>query len=200
MIAGTSRNDFLRNYALSQLDGAAGDYYTDTDKHSKSHHQQYSDFIRSAKYKNPYQLLTCASCHDPHRRTEFAGQTSEARQLKGNPADNAASCGNGCHDQFPTPATSPVNDLEGHLVAQGIPLAGPKAAIALCSDCHMPKTAKTGAGKPGLNILGVQYWDNDITSHLFKVPDRSWAKAPVSMPVPYTNACGTCHADIGAAP
>jgi hypothetical protein len=68
----------------------------------------------------------------------------------------------------------------------------------------LTKAAKTGSGKPGLLIQGVQYWENDITSHLFKVPDRSLARPLAqggqNMPVPYTNDCGTCHAAIGIAP
>ena len=187
MTAGTSRNDFLTFYATTQLDANPGNLHTDPDLHSKSHHQQYSDLIRSGMYKNDVEIVTCASCHNPHQRTEFE------RQLINDPTDNVASCGNGCHD---TQAT----DLEAHLIAQNIPLPANKAPIALCTDCHMTKTAKTGAGNPGLEINGVQYWMNDITSHLFKVPDRSLANAPTSMPVPYTNECGTCHAILGAAP
>jgi hypothetical protein len=181
MIAGTSREEFLATHATNQLDGATSDYFADTDMHSRSHHQQYSDFIRSALYKNGTQLVTCATCHDPHTRTE------NGRQLRADPMDNEASCG-GCHD-----ASSA--GLAAHLRAQGFDtsIAAFKSINALCSDCHMPKTAKTGAGEPGLVIESVQYWTNDITSHLFKVPDRSWANAPTSMPVPYTNACGLCH-------
>lgn len=180
MIAGTSRADFLADYATTQLDGAVTDYYADTDLHSKSHHQQYSDFIRSALYKNADQLLTCATCHDPHTRTE------NGRQLRADPTDNVASCG-GCHD-------ASTAGLEAHLLDKGFAASAVyKSTAALCSDCHMPKTAKTGAGEPGRLIASVQYWMNDITSHLFRVPDRSWANAPVSMPVPYTNACASCH-------
>ncbi len=109
------------------------------------------------------------------------------------PTDNVATCGNGCHD-------SQTTDLEAHLIAENIPLPSNKAPIALCTDCHMTKTAKSGAGNPGLEINGVQYWTNDITSHLFKVPDRSLANPPTSMPVPYTNECGVCHALLGTAP
>lgn len=192
MKAGTSRNEFLANYATTQLDGAAGDYYTDPDRHSKSHHQQYSDFIRSGMYKNEYALMTCATCHDPHRRTEFLGQTEEARQLRNDPSDNAASCGNGCHD-------AQADDLETHLNTVGIALAANKAQYALCSDCHLTKAAKTGAGRPGPVINGVQYWENDISSHLFKVPDKALANT-AGMPVPYTTGtepCRTCHQAIG---
>jgi hypothetical protein len=182
MVAGTSRHDFLAGHATSQLDGAASDYFADTDMHSKSHHQQYSDFIRSALYKNGSQLLTCASCHDPHRRTEHG------RQLRADPADNQASCG-GCHNASP-------GALRSHLLAKGFTESAEYKSInARCGDCHMPKTAKTGAGDPGVVLESVQYWRNDITSHLFKVPDRSWANPPTSMPVPYTDACGGCHSE-----
>jgi predicted CXXCH cytochrome family protein len=179
--AGTSRQVFLAEYATSQADGAAGDYYADEDRHSKSHHQQYSDFVRSGMYKNASELMTCASCHDPHGRPN-------ARQLRADPTSNAALCGS-CHQAQAT-------DLAGHLTAKAIPMAAGKASFARCTDCHMPKAAKTGAGEPGIAItvdgVTTQYWMNDVTSHLFAVPDRSNATTQ-SMPVPYTNACGSCH-------
>jgi hypothetical protein len=186
MIAGTSRNDYLKNYAVKQIDGAASDFYGDVDKHSKSHHQQYSDFIRSSMYMNSSELMTCSSCHDPHRRTAYT------RQLLNDPTDNEASCGaSSCH-------AAETQDVKAHILAQGIDTGGLKDG-ALCQDCHLTKTAKTGAGKPGLLINGVQYWHNDITSHLFKVPDRALATTQ-KMPVPYTNECGYCHAALNAAP
>ncbi len=178
MVAGTSRNAFLASYATSQLDGAASDYYTDVDLHSKSHHQQYSDFIRSGMYRNATHLMTCASCHDPHQRT------AHARQLKASPLDNAAICGT-CH------ATQSGN-LTAHLTEKFNATVAVKASVAKCVDCHMPKTAKTGAGQPGALLQGTQYWMNDVTSHLFKVPNRALATSQ-AMPVPYTSACGTCH-------
>jgi len=179
MRAGTSRNEFLTSYATTQLDGAASDYYADSDKHSKSHHQQYSDFIRSAMYKNASKLMTCSGCHDPHQRT------TNARQLRVDPLDNAAACGS-CH-------STQSSDLSAHITSKFGAAAASKASFAACVDCHMPKTAKTGAGQPGAVLSSVQYWMNDITSHLFKVPDRALATSQ-SMPVPYTSACGTCHA------
>jgi hypothetical protein len=187
MIAGTSRNEYLKNYAVKQLDGAASDYYGDPDKHSKSHHQQYSDFIRSSMYKNGSELMTCATCHNPHQRTAFT------RQLRNDPTSNVDSCGSSsCH------ATQATN-LGAHIAAKGIESAGWKGDNALCGDCHLTKAAKTGAGKPGLLINGVQYWENDVTSHLFKVPDRSLATTQ-KMPVPFTNDCGVCHAALNIAP
>jgi hypothetical protein len=187
MIAGTSRNDFLKFYATKQLDGAASDYFTDPDKHSKSHHQQYSDFIRSSMYKNGSELMTCSTCHDPHQRTAFT------RQLRHDPENNVDSCGSStCH-------ASLANNLEAHLLAKNIPVASFKAGIAQCGDCHLTKTAKTGSGTPSLVINGIQYWKDDITSHLFKVPDRGLATSQ-KMTVPYTNKCGTCHATLNIAP
>jgi hypothetical protein len=187
MIAGTSRNDYLRDYAVSQNDGAASDFYTDTDGHSKSHHQQYSDFIRSGMYRNGSELMTCSTCHDPHQRTAYT------RQLLNDPTSNVDSCGSSsCH-------ASQATNLAAHLTAQGIP-SGSLHDQALCGDCHLTKTAKTGAGKPGMLINGVQYWMNDITSHLFKVPDRSFANPPNSMPVPFTNECALCHSALNVAP
>lgn len=185
MIAGTSRNDFLSNYATAQLDGAPSDYFGDPDEHSKSHHQQYSDFIRSAMYKNDSTLMTCSSCHDPHQRTD------NARQLITDPTDNFASCGS-CHGEQTGELAFDETVLAAHLETVGIPGGMYKASIAACVDCHMEKTAKTGSGHPGNVINGVQYWMNDITSHLFKMPRKGLA-TELGMAVPYTNECGFCH-------
>lgn len=186
MVAGISRDAFLAAHATTQLDGAASDYFADDARHSKSHHQQYSDFIRSAMYKNGSELLTCASCHDPHRR-------DNPRQLLAPPDSNAGLCGE-CHAEQ-------VDGLAGHLAAE----LGVAANIAnykanngiLCSDCHMPKTAKTGSGGPGMLLDGVQYWQTDISSHLFDMPDKSWSKKSspgLDMSTGYTKACGqACH-------
>jgi predicted CXXCH cytochrome family protein len=179
MVAGTSRNDYLKTQATSQLDGAAADFYTDAAKHSKSHHQQYTDFIRSALYKNGSSLMTCSGCHDPHQKT------ASKRQLRKDPGDNAALCGS-CH-------ASTAADLSAHLAAKGIFVNATKAAIALCTDCHMPKTAKTGSGQPGAVIGGVQYWMNDVSSHVFDMPRKADSGGTIKMPTAYTNACGACH-------
>ena len=64
-------------------------------------------------------------------------------------------------------------------------MAGPST---LCVRCHMPKTAKSGAGKYGL-LEGVPtggpgddaitFYENDTASHRFLVPHKttreSWA-------------------------
>ncbi|OGW20818.1 MAG: hypothetical protein A2077_02255, partial [Nitrospirae bacterium GWC2_46_6] len=74
MIPGTSRNDYLTNYTLRE-DAAKGAYWPDG-IHSKAHHQQYTDFIKSKKHRNGNQLLSCDDCHDPH------GMTTVKHQLR----------------------------------------------------------------------------------------------------------------------
>lgn len=184
MVAGTSRRDFLANYATSQLDGAAADYYSDSKKHSKSHHQQYSDFIRSSMYRNGNTLMTCANCHDPHDDTN-------GRQLRVVRTDNKALCGT-CH---PTQA----DNVTAHIDAKRPGVGQFKAGAGLtmtCVDCHMPKTAKTGAGQPGILVGATQYWTNDISSHMFDAPSKTNSQiAGANMPTAYLSTCSkTCHA------
>ena len=178
MVAGTSRNEFLANYATTQLDGAASDFYGDDLKHSKSHHQQYSDFIRSGMYKNDAVLMTCADCHDPH-------EADNVHQLRADPTDNVAMCGS-CH-------SDQAGDLVAHVDLKVGAGMGAAMAEASCTECHMPKTAKTGAGRPGI----AGHWQNDISSHMFDMPAKELSSASgVNMPTAYTNACGSCHAAV----
>lgn len=176
MLPGGRRSEFLTSYTNgSQLDAAASDLYADKDEHSKSHHQQYTDFIRSSKYKNGTLLLTCSSCHEIHG-------TDYRWQLKANPDDNTLCTS--CHNDRST-VTEHVEDELGISTDMS----------AACINCHMPKTAKTGAGSPGIG----SYWENDLSSHLYVVPPKTTtivAGQTVSdslMPLPYTKSCGTCH-------
>ena len=180
MLPGHSRSEFLANYTNGvQFDGAASDFYTDTDEQSKSHHQQYTDFIRSSLYKNRDELMTCFSCHNMHG-------TDNYRSLKATTADNAL-CTN-CHSDKAT-ITAHTEDQLGISTDMG----------AACVDCHMPKVAKTGAGRPGLGGTSG-YWESDVTSHLFAVTPKDTsivsgqAITDSLMPMPYTNSCGdSCH-------
>ena len=72
MLPGTARNTYLKDYTTRE-DAAKGDYWAD-ELHSKSHHQQYSDFIKSSKYRNGNQLVACTDCHDTHGKAKFAQQ------------------------------------------------------------------------------------------------------------------------------
>lgn len=179
MVAGTSRNDFLTFHATTQLDGGANDFHADAARHSRSHHQQYSDFIRSQMYKNDTELMTCSSCHDPHSR-------ENPRQLRADPSDNSALCGGACH-------SAQADDLRGHINTQLGAGMGSLMDFASCSDCHMPRTATTGAGEPGVTIGGVLYWQGDISSHMFDVPPGTVSR-DTRMATPFTNSCASsCH-------
>lgn len=183
MRAGTSRAAFLAEHATTQLDGSAKDFHADERQHSKSHHQQYSDFIRSGMYKNGTELMTCTGCHDPHER-------ENPRQLRADPSDENGLCGDVCHAAEAADKIAHIDD------AFGFPI-GFAMKDATCMQCHMTKTAKTGAGEPGATIDGVGYWMNDVSSHLFDVPGKvaSLKGSPgIDMPTPYTDSCGQgCH-------
>ena len=181
MLPGTSRNDFLKQYTLRE-DAAKGSFWPDG-LHSKAHHQQYTDFIKSSKYRNGTQLVACSNCHDPHGDAKFDHQlTMDAK--------TNASCTT-CHAN--------KTDLKVHLAEKA------KCTVDVsqitCNSCHGTKTMQTGAGlgKGLVAADGKNYWMNDITSHIYDVPrkDNVGVKgvAPgAAMPIPYTNACGAaCH-------
>lgn len=207
-VAGGSRDFFLENHAGGldksgnpKLDATAADLWgdgateTSQGNHSKAHHQQYTDFIRSKLYKNATELMTCSSCHDPHRRTVTAEGAPIARQLRKDPNDNAQLCGQ-CHEAGQAA-------LEAHVKAVGIyyPASGTHShsTSARCVDCHMPKTAQTGASQPsgivGDDTLHEYAW-SDVTSHVFDVPLKA-ASIAKKMPTAYTNPCGGCHTGNG---
>ncbi len=191
-VAGISRKEFLTGYVSKIDDGlwtaaAGGDGL-----HSVKHHQQASDFLKSAKYRNPIELMTCASCHDVH------GNSGLDHQLKG-ALDTSATNANGmclaCHAaSFPGTASDTVaSRMQQHWKAHGV------ADVAMgnisCVDCHMPKTAKSGSGLKQASIAGAQYYSGDISSHVFDMPKRSsiTTKSAAMMPIAYTNKCGVCH-------
>jgi hypothetical protein len=211
--AGIRRSEWLTSYVSKIDDGlwtgvkanASGTNVLLGDGlHSVKHHQQASDFLKSAKYRNPYDLLTCASCHNPHGTADAASPAVAPHQLKAplDAAPNTEGLCLGCHGPF-FPAGATVGDrIQAHYAAQGIANVG-MGAIQ-CAQCHTPKTAKSGAGLKQAVIGGQQYWSGDISSHLFQVPRKSLVAGKVDgtitgndvMPVPYTNKCGGCHSTL----
>jgi hypothetical protein len=192
MRAGDRRSVFLLNH-VSKLDDGMWDAVKGDGKHSKKHHQQASDFLKAKKYRNPYDLLTCSSCHDPH------GNADVPHQLWSAPDDSTLgeSLCMGCHSPYYPPGNTLALRMEAHWTAQGIagiPMSTPALPIG-CIDCHMPKTAKSGSGLKQATIQGVTYYSGDISSHLFDVPLRTSiaTKAADMMAIPYTSQCGQCH-------
>jgi hypothetical protein len=191
-VAGISRQEFLTDYVTKIDDGLWTVASGGDDKHSVKHHQQASDFIKSLKYRNPSDLLTCASCHDVH------GNSGLIHQLKGAVDEaNATSAGLclGCHGTtFPGLPTDPVGTrMRAHWVANGV--ADSSMGNIRCADCHMPKTAKSGSGLQQGTIAATTYYSGDISSHVFDMPKRTSiaTKSSGMMPIAYTNKCGACH-------
>lgn len=179
LIPGISRNDYLVNHTTRE-DAAQKDFWGDG-AHSKSHHQQGTDLIRSKKYINGNQLMTCTDCHDPH------GKSGVKHQLRQEVRDGKNSLCASCHKGI---------TIKAHTAAK----VGMEHEQIHCVDCHVPKTMQTGAGlgKGLARKDGKNYWMNDISSHLFDVPRKNnKAVAGVepgkAMPIPYTNTCGACH-------
>lgn len=180
LVPGISRNDYLVNFTTRE-DAAQKDFWPDL-LHSKSHHQQGTDFIKSKKYRNGTQLMICTDCHDPH------GAAGVAHQLRAPATDEKSTLCSGCHKN--------ASDMKAHTASK----VGFGHEGARCPDCHNPKTMQTGAGS-GKGLVrkdGKNYWMNDITSHIFDVPRKDnpgvkGVEPGKAMPIPYTNACGTCH-------
>jgi predicted CXXCH cytochrome family protein len=176
---GISRNDYLVNHTTRE-DAAQKDFWPDG-IHSKSHHQQGTDLVRSNKYINGSYLMSCADCHDPH------GKSGVKHQLRMEVRDGKNTLCMSCHKEV---------KIKEHTVAA----VGQEHENINCVDCHANKTMQTGAGlgKGLVREDGQNYWMNDITSHLFDVPRKDNAavkgvKPGNAMPIPYTNACGECH-------
>jgi hypothetical protein len=174
LFPGTSRAAYLANQT-SRHDATTSDFWADG-LHSKSHHQQYTDFIQSAMYRNGSALNTCTACHDVH------APGSDRHQLSGT-SDNTL-----CTDCHTANA-----DVVAHMTAQtGVSMG----ADTLCIECHFTKTAKSGAGETTGKVGGtsaVTYYQNDISSHRLDVPLKTATSSTNAMPVPYTNNCGLCH-------
>ncbi len=187
---GTSRADFLANFTTRKGPDVK-DLWNDN-LHSKSHHQQYSDLLKSPKHRNDRLLVVCSDCHDAHGYATFEHHLLWSQ-------DNSGSGGlcHRCHEV----------DLQPHMLA----LTGDTHAggSTRCIDCHTPKTAKTGAGETGI-LLGVPNgtstdetivdYQNDVTSHLFMdIPKKTHqdvaGEIPSrAMPIPFTRSCGQpCH-------
>ncbi len=182
MLPGTSRNTYLSQYTTRPDADPVKDYWADG-LHSKSHHQQYTDFIKSSKHRNGNQLVSCSDCHDPHGKAKFA------HQMKAD-THSPAAC-TSCHKDR--------TDMGKHVMEKTKCNVAPDKIS--CASCHGTKTMQTGAGLgKGMDGKdGKNYWMNDITSHLYSVPLKSnigvkGVEPGKAMPIPYTNKCGAaCH-------
>ncbi len=190
---GESRNTLLTNYSDPTYKGPKPkeDIWPD-DIFSKKPNQQYSDFIKSKPYRNDRILVTCTDCHNPHGGTPYRG-------LLTNDPDNSSSplCQR-CH----------TIDIRPHMENRFGQVM--KGSLTLCINCHMPGTVNEMQGgiygafinRPPFNNSKEEdnnvYWHGQIKSHTFKVPYKTdigvrGIEPNKAMPIPFTNACGTCH-------
>jgi len=186
---GISRNDYLAAYTTRK--GPKSSSMWSDEMHSKSHHQQYADMLKSSKYRNDRLLVTCTNCHDSHGDGPFE------HHLRADPDDPVQGLCFTCHDK----------DLTQHMLTKTG--ATHKGNQTTCYFCHMANTAKSGSGLYG-NLLApptgmiadekTAYFQNDIASHLFgTIPKKThpdvMSKDPIkAMPIPYTRSCGQpCH-------
>ncbi len=182
MMPGTSRNTYLTQYTTRPDADPVKDFWADG-LHSKGHHQQYTDFIKSSKHRNGNHLIACADCHEPHGKAKFAHQM----KIDSNSAESCTTCHKG------------NTDIGKHVMAKTKCNVAPEKIT--CSNCHNTKTMQTGAGLgKGMDGKdGKNYWLNDITSHLYDVPLKTnvgvkGVEPGKAMPIPYTNKCGAaCH-------
>jgi len=231
--------------------------------HSKGHHQQYFDVVRTTMYKNDKEMVTCIDCHDAHGGPSARGVVEE-HQLSAN-GDNNAVC-LGCHNsslrapgagevaptdtvgataiaaealegahpanfQFITQSTA--DDLAAGLTLTpaedtairtevmrhvgkwaDATMMGNMAytpvttGMGRCTNCHMPKTAKSARTANALFDAGFpnnqQYLQGDIHSHTFDVTTTeavnamrtTVGSAAGTTPAGMTNACGFCHTGV----
>lgn len=146
---------------------------------------QYSEFVRSAKYRSPNLLVSCMDCHAAHREP---GIPSDLRFAAN---DDQASCA-GCHAE--------PKDIHAHALktVKYDHVRGVEQTALTCTRCHMPKTATAGAHRPGLSDRSnpnafVDYVTGDRTSHRFEFADRAHAS---EQPVVATDGCAYCHGDF----
>jgi hypothetical protein len=222
-VAGISRAELLAGY-VSKIDDALWTLVdkdtvalADSKLYPSKHHQQVSDFIKSRKYRNAYDLLACSDCHDLHGNTGLPHQLKQVLDASGAAYGNAGVEGLclSCHKPYLTgagrydgsfaddsawSAATVGQRMQKHWASEGLPNMA--MSDIGCADCHMPKTAKSGSGLKQRLVDGVQYWSGDISSHLFRVPLRANTAPAVAarpagyvydLPAPLTNACGTCH-------
>lgn len=137
----------------------------DPESHSKSHHQQWIDFLRSGHF---YARVLCFDCHNPH------GGPSRSQLVKADHNNNLCLSCHGKNERFQNPKAIRIHTKHNY--------APETRGTSRCTTCHMVKTATSAEA-------------GDIHSHDFKIirPRISlemFEKDPKNV-VP--NSCNGCH-------
>jgi hypothetical protein len=175
---GISRRELALGF-VSRVDADEAALFPSGD--SKLSHQQYTDFVRSLKYRSEDLLVTCSDCHDAHRATP------RAADLLFDPQDDRACVT--CHRE--------PSDIHAH-AAEKVNYShdrGPAQDLFNCTRCHFAKTATGGAHVEGALDLEpvtspVTYLQGDRSSHRFTVTRREHLG---EQPLVVTDNCGFCH-------
>jgi predicted CXXCH cytochrome family protein len=135
--------------------------------HSKSHHQQWHDLLRSKHYSAK---VTCTSCHDPH------GSTYRFQMAK-NDSNNELCLS--CHSKrFKNPDA--VRKHTRHTYAPET------TGTSRCSSCHMVKTASSA------EVGDIHSHDFKIIKPALSL--ENFRKDPKAVA---PNSCNGCHKDWG---
>ncbi len=149
--------------------------------HSRGHHQQFQDLVRTKMYKNDNELVTCVSCHDAHG-------SDEEHQLVANGDNNAVclACHNGDDLRAPAPGEdTPDESVEGkHPANFQFITAGMAERLA---DGSASADDVTAIGDEVMRHVGV-WTGNDLMGNLTYNPDGS-----VDSSIPRAGRCTTCH-------
>ena len=146
--------------------------------HSKKHHQQYQDFIKSRHYN--YAGQKCYQCHEPHG----TGTTGTPQLLQR--SDNNKICIT-CHDDF-ADTVRKDGELQNKHAKHNYSSSDPGGS--LCTGCHMPKTAKSAVD----NDISAQVFDSIKPYASKAMADNNTADAVEnSAGTVITNSCAGCH-------
>lgn len=191
------------------------DYYTQTTsssnfwpnelpygRNSKSHHQQYLDFLTSGHYNNPFEDINCWTCHDPHGDTPnehlLVDQLIEDGVTIPTNGDDNTLC-LACHAGFGDFANITKTMVANITNADSLAVIAAEvtkhthhpydpegeAGLSRCTKCHDPKVAKSA----------INY---DIHSHTFWVLSPEQTEFYKDAGSGMANACAvSCHAQDG---
>lgn len=197
-------------FAENLGDDLYGKYFKDSHglwpdgQESRQHHQQFQDFMTSAKWEFEFHKVTCFECHDPHsgdaknlRKTMIVDGAAGARlEIPTKVEDNSMCLA--CHagfGPFASLSRADIVDIQANRAKIAPVVAAhshhpyePEKILGLsrCTECHMAKIAASGD-------------PYDISSHTFKVvpPAKTLSTADKGgMP---SSCASTCHRALAEA-